>query len=214
VNVRVLAATALVACALAACTSNGGTGAAPSPTVSPTGSPASAAPSGPPALDPGTAARILKALPAPVSTTDFFAAPLFTGSSSLGDLGSASWNIHQRGSARLWAAKLYIYRTAVDASRALQHSPAAAAICASRATAVSGFGSAGATTVAVSCKGKGSPSLAWAIVGQTVGKIHAVLATNAATSSSAVAAARPVLRALTPVIARAQLAVKDLKASP
>jgi hypothetical protein len=68
--------------------------------------------------------------------------------------------------------------------------------------------------VAVSCKGKGSPSLAWAIVGQTVGKIHAVLATNAATSSSAVAAARPVLRALTPVIARAQLAVKDLKASP
>jgi hypothetical protein len=204
----------LVACSLAACTSNGGTGAAPSPTVSPTGSPASAAPSGPPALDVGTAARILNALPAPASTTDVFTAPLLTGSSSLGDLGSASWNIHQRGSARIWAAKLYIYRTALDASRALQHSPAAAAICASRATTIPGFRSPGATTVAVSCTGKGSPALAWAIVGQTVGKVHTVLATNAATTSNAIAAARPVLQALTPVIAHAQLAVKDLKPSP
>jgi hypothetical protein len=213
-NVRLLAVAALAAGAVAACTSSGGTGAGASPSVGPTGSPASAAPSGPPALDAGTAGRTLRALPAPVSTTDVFGTPLTTGSSSLGDLGSVSWNIHQRGSARIWAAKLYIYRTAADASRALQHSPAVGAICASRTTAVAGFGSPGTTTVAVGCTGKGARALAWLIVEQTAGKIHTILATNAATSASAVAAARPVLRALTPVIARARQAVQDLKPVP
>jgi hypothetical protein len=210
-KVRVLVASASVAM-VAACTSGGSAGKAATPSP-PAGTTAAATTSAAPVLDPGTASRVLAALPLPASSVDVFAPAVFTGSSSLGDLGSASWNIHQRGNARIWAAKLYIYRSAPEAQRALQRSPAAGAICAGKTTPLSGFSSPGAAkSSAVACTGKGSAALAWVIVEQANGKVHTIYATNAASQAQAVAAARPVLRALIPVIAKAELAVRDLKA--
>ena len=213
-RVGVLVATAPIAM-LAACTSGGSAGKAATPSAS-TGSSASAAApssSAAPVLDAGTASRVLAGLPLPTSSVDVFAPAVFTGSSSLGDLGSASWNIHQRGSARIWAAKLYVYRSVAEAQRALQRNPAAGAICAGKPTPITGLTDPAALkSTAITCTGKGSPALSWVIVQQVNGKVHTIFATNASSRPSALAAARPLLRALIPVIAKAESAVRDLKA--
>ncbi|MDT7545654.1 MAG: hypothetical protein QOE99_1764 [Actinomycetota bacterium] len=174
-----------------------------------------AAPTAAPATSPAPAAKTvhkdLADLPRPSSAADIFSPPIFTGSSSLGDLGSVSWNIHQRGGSRPWAAYLYVYPSVVDARIAIQRSPAVPRLCSASRATLTGFSRPGATTLAVACQGNESRPLSWALFEEALGRIHLVVGVNAARRSSAVAAMRPILTALFPVVGRAAQAVKDLQ---
>jgi hypothetical protein len=153
----------------------------------------------------------LAGLPHPSSALDVFSPPILTGSSSLGDLGSVTWNIHQRGSVRPWAAYLYVYPSPLDARIAIQRSAAVPGLCSASRAKLTGFSRPGATTLAVACRGKESRPLSWALFEEALGRVQLVVGVNAARSSSAIAALRPVLTALFPVVGRAAHAVKNLQ---
>lgn len=161
--------------------------------------------------------RLLAALPTPSrgSGTGFtyhFNPAVLTGSSSFGDFGSAEWNVDytsSRGNGT-WAAQLYVFKKASEASFTLAHSTAAQQLCSSKPTTVSGFVAPTAHTVAVACQGTGSRPGWWVIVDRADQQTWFVMATNSPARDLATAAARSIVGSLGPTVAQAEVALHKL----
>lgn len=161
--------------------------------------------------------RLLAALALPRSGSgdgfayDFGPAVL-SGSSSMGDFGSAAWNIDytsSRGNGT-WAAQLHVFEKASQARTSRAHGDAARALCSSRPTPVAGFGKAAARTVAVACQGFASRPGWWLIVDRADQQTWLITATNLPSRELATAAARSIVGSLGATVTEAEVALHKL----
>ena len=145
-----------------------------------------------------------------------YSAPIFTGASILGDLGSAAWNISHRdadGKVRNWGSGLYVSSTSTNALAVMRHSPAVAHYCPKGSTKLPGFSRAGAVTVAVVCPDVTSPGQWWTVFERADRLTYLVLATSDSTRAETVATGRAVFGALTAISARVNIGLGLFKPS-